>query len=673
VTLSHNADGRVIADAVQFLPVDALPNRATPDRFRGRFWAPDLPQAANYDVYGWWITDAASNTNAAQFTVYHDGGSTTIVKSQDNGEHWEPLGTFALTPGQNHRVMLTDQTTDTSGDRVVADAIRLTRVGAPPPTATWTPTLPLRDEYDVYARWVDYPTRATNAPYTIFHEGGSTTATKNQKQNGGTWQLLGSFVMAPGQGHRVELTDVADGEVVADAVKFVPKNAGKAATWAFSVGATGAYKVYAKWPALPGTGATDAPFTVTHAGGTTVVTANQRVNGGKWNLLGSFAFNTGTTYKVELSDQASGKVAADAIYYIADGMPTDQFTWTPTFPSAGSYQVFARWPANSNNTGAANYTITHTGGTAGVTANQKQNGGAWVPLGSWSFAPASGHKVTLNGSADGATIADALLFVAAGSQPANVLYVHADHLGSPQKLTDTAQATAWDGMFDPFAEEVVISGLAAMPMRFPGQYADDETGFSYNYFRDYEPTLGRYLESDPIGLRGGINSYLYVAANPLRAVDEIGLDTTVIITPYSGIHTGLHIDNDGNPILWDPSGSYCAPQAERCEDRGSGGWYSGRAANVEDYLRWMASEGDEVKVYQFLTTPEEEAEIAQRIFEIGDPRGFYCALAVGEALRGIGPFENLQCGCWFPSNLARELEEIYRQQVIRQYQRRAVQ
>jgi hypothetical protein len=88
--------------------MDALPNRATPDRFRGRFWAPDLPQAASYDVYGWWITDAANNTNAAQFTVYHDGGYTMVVKSQDNGEHWEHFGTpdqvrgrlFASPPGR---------------------------------------------------------------------------------------------------------------------------------------------------------------------------------------------------------------------------------------------------------------------------------------------------------------------------------------------------------------------------------------------------------------------------------------------------------------------------------------------------------------------------------------------------------------------------------------------
>jgi len=61
------------------------------------------------------------------------------------------------------------------------------------------------------------------------------------------------------------------------------------------------------------------------------------------------------------------------------------------------------------------------------------------------------------------------------------------------------------------------------PLRFPGQYADRETGLAYNDFRNYDPSLGRYVESDPIGLRGGLNTYLYVRSNPLRLKDPSGL------------------------------------------------------------------------------------------------------------------------------------------------------
>jgi RHS repeat-associated protein len=60
-------------------------------------------------------------------------------------------------------------------------------------------------------------------------------------------------------------------------------------------------------------------------------------------------------------------------------------------------------------------------------------------------------------------------------------------------------------------------------LRFPGQYYDEETGLHYNYFRTYDSSTGRYLESDPIGLWGGLNSYGYVGSNPLSAIDPLGL------------------------------------------------------------------------------------------------------------------------------------------------------
>ncbi len=69
------------------------------------------------------------------------------------------------------------------------------------------------------------------------------------------------------------------------------------------------------------------------------------------------------------------------------------------------------------------------------------------------------------------------------------------------------------------------SGLGAFefPVRFAGQYFDKETNLAYNYFRDYDPSVGRYVESDPIGILGGLNIFAYVRANPLSVTDRQGL------------------------------------------------------------------------------------------------------------------------------------------------------
>jgi RHS repeat-associated protein len=74
------------------------------------------------------------------------------------------------------------------------------------------------------------------------------------------------------------------------------------------------------------------------------------------------------------------------------------------------------------------------------------------------------------------------------------------------------------------------SGLGAfeLPLRLPGQYFDKETNLSYNYFRDYDSAIGRYVQSDPIGLLAGLNTYSYVRNGPTQFVDSLGLFITTV-------------------------------------------------------------------------------------------------------------------------------------------------
>lgn len=63
----------------------------------------------------------------------------------------------------------------------------------------------------------------------------------------------------------------------------------------------------------------------------------------------------------------------------------------------------------------------------------------------------------------------------------------------------------------------------AYNLRFPGQVFDGQAGLRYNVRRDYDPATGKYTESDPIGLLGGVSSYAYVGGNPMLYVDPLGL------------------------------------------------------------------------------------------------------------------------------------------------------
>lgn len=110
-------------------------------------------------------------------------------------------------------------------------------------------------------------------------------------------------------------------------------------------------------------------------------------------------------------------------------------------------------------------------------------------------------------------------------------WVESDHLGSPRVLKDKTKQVRWRWESDPYGmlppQEKPTAGLPPIQLnlRMPGQYFDAESGLFYNWHRDYDAGVGRYVQSDPIGLRGGANTYSYTYSNPLSYVDPKGLQS----------------------------------------------------------------------------------------------------------------------------------------------------
>lgn len=142
------------------------------------------------------------------------------------------------------------------------------------------------------------------------------------------------------------------------------------------------------------------------------------------------------------------------------------------------------------------------------------------------------HQLVAEADARGKVVREYLYL---GQHPVAMLdrgvayWIHTDHLGAPIAVTDKDQRVVWRAQYEPFGEAIVDEDpdgdakRLSLNLRFPGQYADTESGTNYNLMRDYDPQSGRYSTSDPIGLNGGVNPFAYAGQNPVNAVDPLGL------------------------------------------------------------------------------------------------------------------------------------------------------
>ena len=199
-------------------------------------FTPVFTQAGNYNVYAWWTASANRATNAP-YTINYSGGSDTVTVNQRvNGGEFVYLGTYHFNAQSGHTSVIVD-----NGDAVFAGIwgtslysmyygtesryIQSTATGSN--TAAFTPDLPQAGNYDIYAWWTADASRATDVPYIITYSdgaGGTLTDTvrANQEQGGGGWTYLGTYYFDAGTAGNVEISDDAELNqyVIADAVKW---------------------------------------------------------------------------------------------------------------------------------------------------------------------------------------------------------------------------------------------------------------------------------------------------------------------------------------------------------------------------------------------------------------------------------------------------------------------
>ncbi|MBJ7313001.1 RHS repeat domain-containing protein [Rugamonas sp. CCM 8940] len=139
-----------------------------------------------------------------------------------------------------------------------------------------------------------------------------------------------------------------------------------------------------------------------------------------------------------------------------------------------------------------------------------------------------------------------------------VYYIYTDQINTPRviaRAVDGKIVWRWESA-DPFGlqqpnENPSGQGFFTYNLRFPGQLYDKETNLHYNYFRDYDPQTGRYMQSDPIGLKGGINTYTYADAAPIVKSDPMGLATYMCTQPLHALGAlgRFAYSPDSNPLF----------------------------------------------------------------------------------------------------------------------------
>jgi hypothetical protein len=342
-------------------------------------------------------------------------------------------------------------------------------------TYRWTPSIPAAGTYDVYVWWTAGTGRSTTAPITVSHAAGSTTVQFNQRLAGGQWNLHGRYAFNAGTGGFVQISDV-NGQASADAVRFVPAGGGGPTLPTVTVAATDAAATEAGPTtgtiAVTRTGSTTSALTVLYTvGGTATAGSDYVALSGTVTIPAGAASATITVTPindtlVEPSETAIVTLAANSAYAVGSpasatvtitsddggGAPAeiiidngtvgatftgtwctsgaagafganslfscggglDTYRWTPSIPSAGTYDVYVWWTVSTGRSTTVPFTVSHAAGSTTMSFNQRVSGGQWVLHGRYTFNAGTGGFVQTTDQ-NGQASADAVRFVPAPS------------------------------------------------------------------------------------------------------------------------------------------------------------------------------------------------------------------------------------------------------------------
>jgi len=318
-------------------------------------------------------------------------------------------------------------------------------------SVTFTPTLGVAGNYQVYSWWPGASNRATNVPVDITHSGGTSTVTVNQRPDLGSWYPIGTYNFSAGASGNLKVrNDSTNGFVMADAALFITAPVVPNAPTSLSATAVSESQINLSWTdnsniensyvieyssdnvtfsRAGSVNANTTTFSCTNLAGGITYYLRVRANGG-----GGYSgySNTASTFTLLtlIKDNAdangvtfTGGWTATSLtsgYYGSNyhhdgntgGTGGKSVRFTPFIPETGDYEVWVRWTAGSNRASNAPYDVVHAGGTTTFSRSQKYNNGTWMLLDTFTFnAGTAGSVLLRNDGADGYVIADAVRFI----------------------------------------------------------------------------------------------------------------------------------------------------------------------------------------------------------------------------------------------------------------------